>query len=507
MERLIPSMKDQGVMFAEHYLDDRLPATHEVYAFDALLNEIDISAIVQSYSSEGGKVYSPRDMLAVLLYAYSKGITSSYRIAGEVRANIAFIYLAGGHIISRRAICEFRKRNATLLSPIFSSTVQKADKVGLLRDDKIFAIDGTKIAADASKSKTMTKAEAEERRARIEKSIERFFKELDENDAKEEEIEEDEQKRHEERMRKIRELKNSNGKKPAKDARKVERLIQEKNAIDKALESRPALKDDERINITEPESRLMKCGNGEYLQGFNAQIVTSNQIVCAVDLICDENDQACLVPMVEKLEKELPQIGTYKLLTDAGYNKGENLAWLAAREHIDAYVSMNDRKEDAKSELEKAIGRTAFTYDETADNFICPTGKVLDFQRTRISHGTTYAVYRGKLSDCQRCDGRHACLSTAADKKAGAKIIEDNGTLRFRSAMKEKMAEPSAKAIYANRAIEPEPVWGQWKKNLGFRRFRMRTKISMRGELTLMAIMHNIKKLLSHQIIHEAAVT
>jgi transposase len=489
-------MKDQGVMFAEHYLDDRLPATHEVYAFDALLNEIDTSAIVQSYGTEGGKVYSPRDMLAILLYAYSKGITSSYRIAAEVRANIAFIYLAGGHIISRRAICQFRKRNAALLAPIFSSTVQKADKVGLLDDDKIFAIDGTKIAADASKSKTMLKSEAEGRRARIEKSVEKFFKEMDENDVKEEEIEEAEQKRHEDRMRKIRELKNSKEKKPAKDARKIERLIREKNAIDKALRNQAELKADERINITEPESRLMKCGNGEYLQGFNAQIITSNQIVCAVDLVSDENDQACLKPMIEKLEKELPQLGNYKFLGDAGYNKGENLAWIAEREHIDAYISMNDRKEDVKSDLEKAIGRSAFTYDETADHFVCPTGKVLDFQRTRTSHGATYAVYRCQLSDCQLCDGRHACLTTVADKKAGAKIIEDNGTLRFRNAMKEKMAEPAAKEIYANRAIEPEPVWGQWKKNLGFRRFRMRTMPSMRGELTLMGIVHNMKKLL-----------
>jgi len=491
-------------MFAEHYLDDRLPATHEVYAFDSLLEQIDIGAITQTYGAEGGKVYSPRDMLAVLLYAYSKGITSSYRIATEVRANIAFIFLAGGHIISRRAICEFRKRNVALLAPIFSSTVQKADKVGLLRDDKIFAIDGTKIAADASKSKTMTKAEAETRRARIDKSIENFFKEMDENDEKEEEIEEEEQKRHEERMRKIHELKNSKEKKPAKEARKMERLIQEKNAIDKALESQPELKTDERINITEPESRLMKCGNGEYLQGFNAQIVTSNQIVCAIDLVPDENDQACLTPMVEQLEKEIPDIGAYKLLGDAGYNKGENLAWLAQREHIDAYISMKDRKEDTKSELDKAIGRNAFTYNEAADHFVCPTGKTLVFQRTRTSKGTTYAIYRSQLSDCQRCEGRHACLSTSADLKAGAKIIEDNGTLRFRNAMKEKMAEPSAKEIYANRAIEPEPVWGQWKKNLGFRRFRMRKYQSMRGELMLMAIVSNLKKLLADESSREA---
>lgn len=505
MKRLIPTMKTQGVMFAEHFLDDRLPQSHEVYAFDALLKSIDISSIMETYGSEGGKVYLPGDMLAVLLYAYSRGITSSYRIAEEVRANIAFIFLAGGHIISRRAICEFRKRNAALLAPIFSSTVQKADKAGLLRDDKIFAIDGTKISADASKSKTMTKTEGEERQARIEKSVEKFFQDLDANDTREENIEADAQRLHEERMHKIAELKNDKDTKIAKGARKAERLIQEKKAIQKALAQKPDLKPDERINTTEPESRLMKCGNGEYIQGFNAQIVTSNQIICAVDLVPDENDQSTLQPMVEKLEKELPNLESYKLLADAGYNKGKNLAWLAERKHIDPYISMNDRKEDAKSDLQKAIGRNAFTYDENANHFVCPTGKCLKFQRERKSKGVTYSVYRGALSDCQRCDARRACLSTAADLRAGAKIIEDDGTLRFRNAMKEKMAEPTAKEIYANRAIEPEPIWGQWKKNLGFRRFRMRTYRSMKGEMTMMAIVSNLKKLMCFEMRQSAA--
>lgn len=449
-------------MFAEHFLDDRLPQSHEVYAFDALLKSIDISSIMETYGSEGGKVYLPGDMLAVLLYAYSRGITSSYRIAEEVRANIAFIFLAGGHIISRRAICEFRKRNAALLAPIFSSTVQKADKAGLLRDDKIFAIDGTKISADASKSKTMTKTEGEERQARIEKSVEKFFQDLDANDTREENIEADAQRLHEERMHKIAELKNDKDTKIAKGARKAERLIQEKKAIQKALAQKPDLKP-------------------------------------------DENDQSTLQPMVEKLEKELPNLESYKLLADAGYNKGKNLAWLAERKHIDPYISMNDRKEDAKSDLQKAIGRNAFTYDENANHFVCPTGKCLKFQRERKSKGVTYSVYRGALSDCQRCDARRACLSTAADLRAGAKIIEDDGTLRFRNAMKEKMAEPTAKEIYANRAIEPEPIWGQWKKNLGFRRFRMRTYRSMKGEMTMMAIVSNLKKLMCFEMRQSAA--
>jgi hypothetical protein len=82
----------------------------------------------------------------------------------------------------------------------------------------------------------MTKAEAEKRRARIQQSIEQFFQELEENDPEAEGLEEEEQILHEERMRKIREPKISNA---AKDARKAERLIQEKKAIYRVLEIKP----------------------------------------------------------------------------------------------------------------------------------------------------------------------------------------------------------------------------------------------------------------------------
>ena len=65
----------------------------------------------------------------------------------------------GGQVMHRRTLCDFRKRNATGLAKLFSSTVQKADAEGLLHPDGIFALDGTKFSADASKAKTRTKAE------------------------------------------------------------------------------------------------------------------------------------------------------------------------------------------------------------------------------------------------------------------------------------------------------------------------------------------------------------
>jgi transposase len=434
-------------MFAEHFIDDRLPDNHEVYVFDALIDDHDLREIIDSYSSEGGKVYNPRDMTAILLYAYSKGITSSYRIAGEVCTNLAFIYLAGGNQISRRALCQFRRRNACLLKKLFSSTVQNAIEDGLIDPEGIFAIDGSKYAADASKSKTKTKKEWVDRKRKIESSIDQFLNETEKNDVAEEGLEEERSRKLKEAMQKIKDLRKKKklNKPEVRKLNGIERQVLEYEKIENLLKCHPDLKDDENINLTDSESRLQKNGTGEFLQGDNGQIITSNQIIVSADLIQDENDQYALQPMVEKLEK--------------------------------------------------AIGNDAFEYDEDEDRYICPTGQPLEFFRTRESKGKFYNDYRADISTCQRCPGRHKCLNTQVDLKAGAKIIADDGTLVFRKEMREKMALPESKIIFAKRAVEPEQVFGHIKFNLGIRRFRMRGYSAVIGEFLLISAAVNLSKL------------
>jgi len=241
MKRLKPSLKNQGLIFAEHFIDDRLPSDHEVYIFDALIDEFDIKEIINSYGTEGGKLYSPRDQLAVLLYAYSKGITSSYKIADEVVTNLPFIYLAGGHQFGRRSICEFRRRNAKYLKKFFSSIVQKAISVGLVDTNGTFAIDGSKFSAEASKSKTKTKNEWQERREKIESSIDRFLNEIEKNDQAEEGLEEERTRKFKDAMAKIQDLKSKKNspKSEIREANRIERQINEDQKIDTLLKENP----------------------------------------------------------------------------------------------------------------------------------------------------------------------------------------------------------------------------------------------------------------------------
>ena len=66
----------------------------------------------------GSKQYSPRMMLALLVYCYANGIFSSRRIERATYRDIGVRYLTGDSHTDHDTICEFRRRNQTV-EPVF----------------------------------------------------------------------------------------------------------------------------------------------------------------------------------------------------------------------------------------------------------------------------------------------------------------------------------------------------------------------------------------------------
>jgi len=88
------------------------------------------------------------------------------------------------------------------------------------------------------------------------------------------------------------------------------------------------------INTTDPDSRIMKATRG-FLQGYNAQLVTSEQqIVLAAEVTVDPADFGHLKPMVEAAGHELQHAGVSDTpgvaVADAGYWNEQHMDHLAA---------------------------------------------------------------------------------------------------------------------------------------------------------------------------------
>ena len=126
MDRIKNYTKDQKILFAKYAIKDRLNKNHRVYQFDELLDTIDISPIMKKYTTRGGAMHSPRNMLALLMYAYFEGITSSRKIAELIQSQLDYIYLAGGNQMKHRSISEFRRKNLHAIKEIFIQFISLA---------------------------------------------------------------------------------------------------------------------------------------------------------------------------------------------------------------------------------------------------------------------------------------------------------------------------------------------------------------------------------------------
>ena len=61
--------------------------------------------------------------------------------------------------------------------------------------------------------------------------------------------------------------------------------------------------------------------------------------------------------------------------------------------------------------------------------------------------------------------------------------------------MRAKVGSPEGQKIYRRRKCIPEPMFGQIKQAMGFRRFSLRGMEGAKGEWGLVCTCHNIRKL------------
>jgi hypothetical protein len=88
-------------------------------------------------------------MVALLLYAYARGNRSSRGIERECSEDVAYRVICANLVPDHSTIAQFRKRHETALAELFTSVLALCKQAGLVKVG-VIAVDGTKIAANAS---------------------------------------------------------------------------------------------------------------------------------------------------------------------------------------------------------------------------------------------------------------------------------------------------------------------------------------------------------------------
>jgi transposase len=99
--------------------------------------------------SPGRPPYLPEMMVSLLLYAYCCGIRSSRRIECSCETDAAFVVICGGLVPDHATIARFVVDHERALEDLFVEGLRLCAAAGLA-DLSVVALDGTKIASDAS---------------------------------------------------------------------------------------------------------------------------------------------------------------------------------------------------------------------------------------------------------------------------------------------------------------------------------------------------------------------
>lgn len=153
-----PVLRDQPFLLP---VDMRqwLPADHLVWFVLDVVSELDTSAFhrrrVKAASGRAG--YDPEMLLALLLYGYCLGVRSSRQIERLCAVDVAFRVICAQDVPDHSVIARFRQAHEAAFAGLFTQVLRLAARAGLGRFGTI-AIDGTKIAANASVDANRTEA-------------------------------------------------------------------------------------------------------------------------------------------------------------------------------------------------------------------------------------------------------------------------------------------------------------------------------------------------------------
>ena len=285
-------------------LRDWVPADDVVHLVIDAVEQMDVSGAAVNERGSGSEQFPPSMILALLIYCYTQGIYSSRRIERATHTHIAVRYLTGDTHPDHDTIATFRRRNGALLKQAFREVVLLAREVGVLRMGTIF-LDGTKLKANASRRANVRQAELKAQLAALDAEIAERLKAADLADQTD-----------------VAEQLPSG----LSDVTfRRQKLAQAQTALRQRAEQEERPPDDDDVgNTTDPDSRIQKTAHGR-IQGYNAQIASSENGLIVAAHVCSENqDRRQLVPTIEAVAQtcgELP----HTIVADTGYDNHEQI--------------------------------------------------------------------------------------------------------------------------------------------------------------------------------------
>lgn len=483
----------------------KIPDQHPCRLVNAVVDQLDISEIIKLYKGGGASSYHPRMMIKVLFYSYLSNIYSCRKIAKALGENIHFMFLSGNSTPDFRTINDFRgKILKGHIHQLFAEVVKLLVNLGYVSLDVQY-IDGTKIEAVSNRYTFVWKGSIEKYKDKLEIKVATILSDIEnsiQSDNAELNTEELPKKVDAQLLKEKLSAINRKLKHPTqKQVKQLEKLQAEhlpklekyENDLDIMGKRKSYSKTDPGATFMRMKDDHMK--NGQLKPAYNAQISTENQFIIHASIHQSPGDTTTLPSHLQDFE-DINGKQSRQVVADAGYGSEENYELLEEKQ-IEAYVKYNyfHKEQKRKTKNNPFLIQNLF-YNEEKDFFVCPMGQRMN--KVTTSKRVSANGYQSHIThyQAQRCDGcplRGSCHQGKTNR-----IIQVNHRLNeLKSKAKALLTSQKGIEHRSNRPIEVEAVFGQLKSNNNFERFTMKGMGKVKLEFLLMAIGHNLRKMVA----------
>lgn len=431
-------------------VDDWLAQDHLARLVVEVVDGLDVSRLTRQYTGRGSKAHHPATLLALLVYGYATGVFSSRKIERATYDSVAFRYIAAGTHPDHDTLATFRRRFLDDLADLFVQVLEMAQEMKLLRMGTV-CLDGTKIAANASRHSALSHGHIVKIEAQLKQEVQELLTLAEQADTS---AIPDGMSLPEELQRREARLAAMAAAKVKIEARAAQRHEHEKAAFDDKIKQRQAkgaatgkkpggrppkppqagVKDSDQINLTDEESRIMPVSGGGFEQCYNAQagVDAATMLVTMTGVTQATNDKQQVVPALEAFEvlaKRVPELGVpMTLVADCGFCSEANVVACQAQ-GIEPMLALS-----------------------------------------RQEH---HPHWQERFSE-------------------PAPLQEQASAMQ---AMAHRLKTQAGRTIYALRKQTVEPVFGIIKSVMGFRQFSLRGLRKVTGEWTLVCLAWNVKRM------------
>ena len=494
------------------FLSDCLDLLDPVLTFDRLMGGIDLNKYltdIPEYTT-GRLRYNPVNMLKTVLFGFmTSGYCSLRELEDNCKVNIRFMYLMDHQTPSYRTFGYF-------INEILQDKVENIFNDinhAIFNDERVdlqhLYIDGSKFEANANKYTWVWKKATEKFRYKL---YEKITAEIEEINAEiawsgvqittNPEYVPDYLNEIVEQLVLLWELDTStfvygSGKRKSKEQRHYEHLTTFCQKLQEYIQKIEICGPNRNsYSKTDNSATFMRIktdymGNDQLLPAYNVQIGVADEYIAVVDVNHYRSDMDCFVPLMEHFKQTYGFYPKYPV-ADAGYGSYNNYIF-CEQNGIEKYMKFPMFKKETKDQKyhEDPFRAVNFRIDEQGV-MRCPNDKAFHFLYRKNVRGNQYGR-KEELYECEDCSGcSYAEKCKKTDKNRTVRINQELTSMH--QEVIENLESIHGALLRMNRSIQAEGTFGIMKNDRWYKRIVRRGIHSVKLEVLLVAIGHNLYK-------------